>query len=60
MSVSVIHRITRKNRYLANVAYDVTMCFCIYEACDVHYWNTVSIRKIVVLKMYLKIHYYRS
>ena len=58
--VRVIHRITRKSRYLANVAYDVTMCFCIHY---VHYWNTVSIfnvdlyifklfiRKIVVLKL---------
>ena len=40
--------IARKRRYLANVAYDITMCFCIHY---VHYLNTGSIRKIVVLKI---------
>ena len=35
--VRVIHGISRQSRYLANVAYDVTMCLCIYYG---HYLNT--------------------
>ena len=44
--VRVFHRITWKSRYLASVAYDVTMCLCTHNW---HYVKFGSVRKIVIV-----------